>query len=36
MQFTYVVVDLSKIPVDVFLSAGYSVIFDNGRYVVLK
>ncbi|MBK9600855.1 MAG: hypothetical protein IPO36_03290 [Anaerolineales bacterium] len=36
MQFTHVVVDLSKIPVDMFLSAGYSVIFDNGRYAVLK
>ncbi len=36
LEFDYVVVDESKIPVEMFLSEGYSVIFDNGRYVILE
>ena len=36
LEFDHLVVDASNVSVDMFLSQGYSVVFDNGRYVVLK
>lgn len=36
LESTLLVVDSSKKPTQLFLSAGYEVLFDNGRYVVLK
>jgi hypothetical protein len=36
LSYDYIIVDESKIPLDMFMSAGYEVLFDNGVYVVLK
>ena len=36
LLFDYIFVDVSKFPADMFLSSGYDILFDNGRYAVLK
>jgi hypothetical protein len=36
LRYDYIIIDKSIIPVDVFLSTGYTLLFDNGRYVVMQ
>lgn len=36
LDFNYIIVDKSKIPLEMFLPKGYEALFDNGRYVVLQ
>lgn len=36
LKYTYIIVDKSAFSVEMFLSKEYKVIFDNGRYAVLK
>ena len=36
LKYTTIVVDKSIIPLDIFLSHGYKLLFDNGMYVVLQ
>lgn len=36
LRYTHVVVDKTIIPVDIFLSQGYILLFDNDRYVVVS
>ncbi len=36
LQYTFIVVDESIIPADIFISQGYELLFDNGRYIVLQ
>ncbi|NOH02248.1 MAG: hypothetical protein HND47_09985 [Chloroflexi bacterium] len=36
LEFTHLLVDASKLSPGMFLSEGYEILFDNGRYVVLK
>lgn len=36
LAFDRVILDGTKFPTEMFVSAGYEIIFDNGRYVILK
>lgn len=36
LEFTHLLVDTSKLPPGMFLSEGYEILFDNGRYVVMR
>lgn len=36
LTFDRIILDGTKFPTEMFVSAGYEIVFDNGRYVVLK